>query len=68
MVCGYVFLELLVDSSVDLIQFGGICWQVEGFDLCSVCLEEQGCISALVEAGVIHDEDESPVAFPLRVA
>jgi len=31
-------------------------------------LEEEGCISALVEAGVIHDEDESPVAFPLRVA
>ena len=64
----YVTFQCSVDAAVDFVEFRRVSWQVEGFDLCSVGFQEQGCGFALVEAGVVHDEDELPVALAFDVA
>ena len=66
MVCGYILLEPLVDSSIDLVEFRCVPGQIEGFDHGSMFLKEYACGSGLVECGVVGDEDELPVAFTLQ--
>ena len=54
-VCADVSLQLHVDPAFNLVELGGVSWQVERGDLVSVPLQELHGFSALVEGSIVHD-------------